>query len=151
MNVWIFQSQPGIDMFQNLIGYKENNLMHWNIDRYFRNKTSQPKVTKSDLVLFWQPECKNAPAGIYGYGKIKDEPYEKKNEKSNYKVDVEALALFLRPITKKEIINTNIQCLLEMQIIKMPGGHIVFKVTDESFNELCKNFHQILIIAPAVS
>lgn len=144
MNIWIFQDEPGTDMFQKLSGRRENNVVKWNIERYFNNRNQQPIISKDDLVLFWQPGNDNSPAGIYGYGKVKDEPYEQKNEKSNYMVDVKAQAIFLKPVTRSEIINTRVQCLLDMQIIKMAGGHIVFIVTYDAFNALLDNFEQFI-------
>lgn len=133
MNVWIFQDQPGSDMAAQLREHGVGTRWTWNIDRYVR-QTNPAFVSSGDTVLFWQPRADRSPAGVYAVAVAIENPRFSPNEKSNWQVEVEVRIVLPHPITIDYVRRDPV--LSDMQIARMPGGHIVFRVTEDEWAAL---------------
>jgi predicted RNA-binding protein with PUA-like domain len=134
MNVWILQDEPGVRMRSKIEKEGTSEPWWWNVDRYIKSST-HPHIEEGDKVLLWQPNLDDAnPAGIYAVGEVVNPPYFFPNEKSSYRIDFKITKVLHRPITR-EVIKSN-RLLSKMQIIRMAGGHIVFRVEPSEWEEL---------------
>lgn len=140
MNIWIVQDEPGVNMRAKLKIEGTIEPWWWNVDRYIKDLTD-PHIEIGDKVLIWQPNLDyNNPAGIYAVGEVVKPPYYSIDAKKNYRIKFKVLKVLEKPISRGLIMEDPL--LREMQIIKMAGGHIVFRVNSKEWDELqrlCKD------------
>ena len=136
MNVWIFQDQPGKSMAELLQMEGVGCTWVWNVDRYVQEATT-PHIQQGDIVLQWQPYLSQAaPAGIYAQAEVRRAPYCSLNEKSHWQTDVQITHILPEPLPLETIKATRNTVLLDMLIVRMPGGHIVFPVRPVAWSAL---------------
>jgi predicted RNA-binding protein with PUA-like domain len=134
MPVWIFQDARGSDLAAKLRGSGVGSRWTWKVDRYFR-RTNATYISPGDTVLLWQPRKDDrTPAGIYGVAAVVDEPRLAPNDKTNWQVDLRITTALTSPLTLPTIRET--PALQSLQIARMAGGHMVFRVTPEEWDAL---------------
>ena len=112
----------------------------WNVDRYIRH-TDNSHIETNDTVLLWQPRGGGkVSAGIYAYDQVSEEPSESPNEVSNWQVGVTITRVLAKPVSSEATRETGNPDLLGLQILKMAGGHVVFRVSAAQWGALQKLF-----------
>ena len=134
MNVWILQDEPGVNMIDKLEESDITKPWWWNVDRYVKSSTIL-HIEVGDKVLVWQPYLDDAhPSGIYAVGIVEKLYYYSPEAMKRYRIDFQIKKVLNEPITREKIKENPL--LREMQIIRMPGGHIVFRVEPFEWEEL---------------
>lgn len=148
--VWIFQVNPKLFRFFDLIRNGEFNKEWWHIDE--RKKKIQNEIKVGDIVLFWLAGSKNA--GIYAMGEIAVGPkmitlencvidyttpeFKKKFLDDNFSCPFFQCRLIKelidKPILKEFLLNNVI--LKNLSVIKRPFEGANFRVTKEQWDEL---------------
>ena len=137
MNVWIFQDAPGTNLADKMRDYPEGTLTWWHVDRYFSENAS-PRIAVGDMVLLWQPYLDDiSPAGVHAVAQVTGEPYWPPGEKGKWRrINIRIAKVLSEPVTRAEIREAQAPDLLQMLIMRMAAGHIVFPVKPAAWEAL---------------